>query len=124
MTIHFMHVRSMTTESSIEWTGIGKWLSFASAGLLILLAIPFIFDHGNGAVAGWNIFLGLLLIGAIASGNARAPTIAMVIAGIMAVRLVVAVAIGAGAVDVVIGIAVLAVVGISAWDLRKQKAQF
>ena len=121
MSIQFMHVLYMATDNGIEWIGIGKWLSFTAAGLLILLAIPFIFDHASGVAAGWNIFLGLLLFGAIASGNARAPTIATVIAGLMAVRLIVAIAMGAGAADVLVGVIVLAVVGLSAWDLRKQR---
>lgn len=118
-----MHLRRMATDNSIKWTGTGRWLSFVAAGLLIVLAIPLVFDHASGAAAGWNIFLGLLLCGAIASGNASAPAIATTIAVLIVVRLLVAVAFDAGPADIVAGVLLLAIVSASAWDLRKQRNQ-
>jgi hypothetical protein len=110
----------MSTEDEIDWSGPGRWLSFASSGLMILIAVPFVFDQGQGAIAGWNIFLGLLLFGAVASGNKEAPLIATIIAVLMVVRLLSLFVIGWDTFGALTTLAVLAVVGGAAYYLRVQ----
>lgn len=112
----------MGSSSGTGWSGLGKWLSSAAALLLILRAVPWIFDPQRGAAAGWNIFLGLLLFGAIASRNARAPAIAAAIAMLMVVRLGVGLAAGADALDMGVDGVLLLLIGAAAYDLRKQRA--
>jgi hypothetical protein len=90
---------------------------FAVAALLIILSIPLVLQ--NSPAAGWNIFLGLLLFGAVASGNKHAPTVALVLAAIFAVRCVVG-TIGAGlvagAIEAVFAVATAA----AGFHLRQQ----
>lgn len=111
----------MAADKTVDWTGLGRWLSFAAAGILIIVAIPLIFVHATGAVAGWNIFLGLLLFGSVASGNIRAPTVAAAIFALMAIRLTIAIVAGAAYADIGISALLLAVIGFAAWDLRQQR---
>lgn len=112
----------MSGSSETGWSGLGKWLSSAAALLLILRAVPWIFDPQRGAAAGWNIFLGLLLFGAVASRNARAPAIGAAIAMLMAVRLGVGIAAGADPLDIGVEGVLLLLIGAAAYDLRKQRA--
>jgi hypothetical protein len=75
-------------DDQVQWAGLGRWLSFLAAALLILLSIPAIFVHALGAAAGWNIFLGLLLIGVIAAGHRKAPMLAAILCALMLLRLI------------------------------------
>jgi uncharacterized membrane protein YhaH (DUF805 family) len=52
--------------------------------MFVIAAIPQVL--ANDAAAGWNIFLGLLLFGAIASGNRRAPLLVLVLTTLMVLR--------------------------------------
>jgi len=110
----------MDAKREIEWKGWGRWLSFATSALLILIAVPFVFDHGLGSYAGWNIFLGLLLFGTITSGNRKAPLLALILTGLMALRLVVGIVSGSNVIEVVMGLLMLAMTTGAAYDLRKQ----
>jgi len=111
----------MNDDTEIAWTGLGKWLSFLSAAILILVAVPFVLDRAAAARAGWNIFLGLLLFGVIASGNRRAPLLALALAVLMAARVAVAVAIGPdGFADIGLPLLLCATTALAAYDLRKQ----
>jgi len=107
-------------EGEIAWRGWGRWLSFLTAALLILIAIPGVFINSLGAAAGWNIFLGLLLFGSIASDNKRAPLLAAILAGLMALRLLIAIALGARLPDLSIAGLLLVLTAGIAFDLRRQ----
>jgi hypothetical protein len=111
----------MNANTEIAWTGLGKWLSFLSAAVLILVAMPFVLDRAGGVRAGWNIFLGLLLFGVTASGNRRAPLLALALAILMVVRVIVAIALGSDAfVDIAPALLLCVTTGLAAYDLRKQ----
>jgi len=100
------------------WSGWGRWLSFVAGTLLIVLSLPLILT--NSAAAGWNIFLGLLLLGAVASGNERAPLIAIILSAIMVLRIIVAWVSGAGPLDLGIAVMFLVLIGGAAYHLRLQ----
>lgn len=104
----------------VRWQGAGRWLSFAVAALLVILAVPSL--ETDDAAVGWNVFLGLLLFGAVASGYRRAPLVLLVLFCLMLLRLVVAMAIEqniiASATD-----GVLLIPLFFAWqDLKRQSA--
>jgi hypothetical protein len=103
-----------------QWNGAGRWLSFAAAALLLAFSIPMIFSTENGAAAGWNIFLGLLLFGGVASGSAAAPKITAVIAALMLVRLALLPLFGAHLMDFLLAVLFFALVAYAAFDLRRQ----
>ena len=104
----------------VRWQGVGRWLSFAVAALLVIVAIPsFVTDD---PAVGWNIFLGLLLFGVIASGNRRAPLLLLVLLGLMVVRLLVALVAERNIIAAVTD-GVLLIPLFFAWqDLRRQAA--
>ena len=102
-----------------QWTGLGRWLSFGLAALLIAIAIPGVLD-GAGAAAGWNIFLGLLLFGAVASGNSKAPLLALLLTALMTLRLLLAIIAGGNFLAFWLGAVSTALAGIAAYDLREQ----
>ena len=108
-------------EDQVHWTGVGRWLSFVTAGLLIIVSVPAVFDHEFGAVAGWNIFFGVLLIGVIAAGHPKAPLLAAILCALMTLRLIISLALGSiveGGVNLLLGTFLLAV-----WlNLKKQSA--
>jgi asparagine N-glycosylation enzyme membrane subunit Stt3 len=108
----------MSADQEQDWSGWGRWLSFVLAALLIFLSIPLVVL--NAASAGWNIFLALLLFAAVASGHKKAPQIAMVVAVLMAVRLVGALAARADVLDITIAVFLLALASAGAYDLRRQ----
>lgn len=98
-------------------------MSFVTAGLLILSAIPAVLSPESGAAAGWNIFLGLLLIGVVASGHPKAPLLAAILCALMLVRLIVSVAIGSLA-DAALNLLLLGML-FAAWrSLRNQAVDF
>lgn len=72
-------------DEQVRWHGTGRWLSFAVAAVFILLAIPDIAN--DNPAAGWNIFLGLLLFGAMAAGSRRAPLLLLVLTLLMVLRI-------------------------------------
>lgn len=115
-----MFYRSLTMGEQVSWRGVGRWLSFAVAALLIIVAIA---NFGtNDAAVGWDIFLGLLLFGAVASGYRRAPLLLLVLLGLMALRLFVALAVERNIIEAVSG-GVLVILLFFAWqDLRRQSA--
>ena len=90
-----------------------------AAALLILLSIPVIFVRSLGAAAGWNIFLGLLLIGVIASGHRKAPMLAAILCVLMLVRLILSLIAGSMA-DAALDLLLLGILA-AAW--RSLKAQ-
>jgi hypothetical protein len=71
-------IADMESQSELRWSGWGRWLSFVLAGFMVLSA-P-MFDRDLGAAAGWNIFLGLLLFGTIASNHRKAPLLLIILA--------------------------------------------
>ena len=107
----------MDAIEQVVWSGWGRWMLFAVAALLIILSIPLVLE--NSAAAGWNIFFGLLLFGAVASRNKHAPTVALVLAAIFVLRCVVAV-IGAGLVEGAIEAVFAVATGAAGFRLRQQ----
>jgi len=104
----------------VRWRGPGRWLSFGVSALLIVASIPAV--AVDDASAGWNIFLGLLLFGVIASGNRRALLLAGVLTALMAVRLVLALVAQRNIIGAVSD-AVILILLVFAWqDLRRQAA--
>jgi hypothetical protein len=110
----------MSAGDEIEWTGWGKWLSFAVAAMLLMFSIPVVLL--NGAAAGWNIFLALLLFAAVASGHKKAPLAAIILCGLMAIRLVLAFTMGAAVLDIVSDALLVMLTAAAAYDLRRQAA--
>ena len=108
----------MDAEQEQVWSGWGRWLSFIVAVLLILLSIPMVLL--NMAAAGWNIFLGLLLFAAVASGHPKAPLIAIILSVVMAIRLVLTLAGGAAALDLAVGAGLLVLTSAAAYQLWQQ----
>ena len=107
-------------DEQVRWRGLGRWLSFAVAALLVIAAIP---DFAtDDAAAGWNIFLGLLLFGVIASGSRRAPLLLLVLLGLMVVRLISALAVERTIISGVTNGAPLLLLFVAWLDLRKQAA--
>lgn len=109
----------MSIQQEYKWRGVGRWLSFAIAAAMILLSVPHILT--NVAAGGWNLFLGLLLFGAIASGNKHAPTLAAVLAILCAVRAVLGLILETDVVGALVETAFGIVVAIAARDLHRQK---
>lgn len=103
-----------------RWQGLGRWLSFAIAALFVAAAIPNIV--ANHPAGGWNLFLGLLLFGVVASGSRRAPSLVLVLIGLTVLRFLLLMINEWKGVDLVVnGLAVVAL--LIAWqDLRKQAA--
>lgn len=66
------------------------------------------------------MFLGLLAIGTVASGNHKAPLLALILAVLMALRLVSTIASGGRVLDLVGTIVFLVMAAGAAYDLRKQ----
>ena len=99
---------------------MGRWLSFVVAALLLLLSIPLVVL--NMAAAGWNIFLGLLLFAAVASGHAKAPLIAIILSVVLAIRLVLTLASRAAVLAVAPGAGLLVLTSAAAYHLRQQSA--
>ena len=110
----------MTSQNEIEWDGLGRWLSFTAAALMIVFAVPFVMEADQGAAAGWNIFLGLLLFGTIASNNARAPLLVSILTILMIVRLIVLVAMSWDLFGFISNALLLMLLGTAAYDLRGQ----
>ena len=104
----------------IHWRGVGRWVCFAVAFLFVVVAIPYVMT--NEAAAGWNISLGLLLFGVIASGSRRAPLLVAILVGLNIVRIVEALVVEHSATGAATaGVVVLLLV--FAWrDLRQQAA--
>lgn len=110
-----------TMDDQVHWRGVGRWLSFVAAGLLMLISTPAVFSHAFGATAGWNIFLGLLLIGGIASGHRKAPLLAGVLCALMLFRLILSLVAGS-MIDAAFNLLLLGML-LAVWQsLRKQAA--
>lgn len=86
--------------------------------MLLMLSIPLVLL--NAASAGWNIFLGLLLFAAVASGHKKAPLVAIILAVLMGIRLVLALAMGASFLDILVDAVLLLLTAAAAYDLRRQ----
>jgi hypothetical protein len=112
--------RSRTMGEQVSWQGVGRWLSFAAAALLIIVAIPNFAT--NDAAVGWNIFLGLLLFGAVASGYRRAPLLLLVLLGLMVLRLLVALTVERNVIEAVADGVLLILLFFGWQDLRRQSA--
>jgi hypothetical protein len=109
-------------DEQVRWHGAGRWLSFTIAGVFLLAAIP---DFGaDDPAAGWNIFLGLLLFGAMAAGSRRAPSVLLMLTVVMVVRIVLAFMSGRlGLFDGLGNFAVLLGLLVAWLDLKKQSAR-
>ena len=105
---------------TVEWCGRGRWLSFGLAAVLILTALPLVFHRATGAMAGWNIFLGLLLAGAVGSGYRHAPRIALIIAVLMLIRLAMAIVFMPVVIAIIVELLIAALAAVAAYDLRRQ----
>jgi hypothetical protein len=104
----------------VHWRGVGRWLSFAVAVLLIVISIPAVASDDPGV--GWNIFLGLLLFGFVASGHRRAPLMVGVVTALTAVRLVAALVVQRN-VNLLAWETLLLILLVFAWrDIRRQAA--
>jgi hypothetical protein len=116
-------IAAMGEKTEIRWRGSGRWLSFVLAGLLIVLSIPLVFDRVNGAAAGWNIFLGLLLFGTIASNQPKAPVLALIMTGLMGLRFLLAVVFHPELFGLALTGFSLTLAAAATYDLRKQAAR-
>ena len=111
--------RKLMADERIHWDGLGRWLAFAAAGILIVLSVPAVFSLAFGAVAGWNIFLGLLLIGVVVSGHRKAPLFVAILVALVLLRLVLSLIFGI-LIDAGLNFLLLSLLG-GAWkDLREQ----
>lgn len=110
----------MNTGKTYQWTGIGRWLAFAVAAGMIVLAIPLIVS--NVAAGGWNVFLGLLLFGVTVSGNRHAPMLAYILAMLFAIRAVLALVLEADFIGAAIEAGFCAAIAVAASHLDHQKA--
>ena len=110
----------MAEKSNTVWTGLGRWLLIGLGVFMILVAVPAVFSRENGAAAGWDIFLGLLAIGTVASGDRKAPLLALILAALMALRLIATIASGAKVLDLVGALVFLFMAAGAAYDLRTQ----
>ncbi len=110
----------MNTEKTYRWTGLGRWLAFATAAGMILFSIPLIVS--NVAAGGWNVFLGLLLFGVTVSGNRHAPMLAYVLAILFAIRTVLALVLEADFAGAAIEAGFGAAIAVAASHLDHQKA--
>ena len=110
----------MDGKPTMRWHGVGRWLAFALATLLILIAIPLVFHAETGAMAGWNIFLGLLLAGAVGSGSRHAPPVAFLIAAILLIRIVTSVLFVPINIGLLFDMLMAAMAAVAAQDLRRQ----
>ena len=110
----------MVKSSNTVWTGFGRWLLIGLGVFLILLSIPSVLSHDNGAAAGWDIFLGLLAISSVASGNPKAPSFALILAALMVLRLILIIVSGPRILDLVGAFVFLLMAAGAAYDLRKQ----
>jgi hypothetical protein len=112
----------MIMDEQVRWRGVGRWLSFTIGGVFLLAAIPHF--AADDPAAGWNIFLGLLLFGAMAAGSRRAPSVLLVLAVVMVVRIVLAFMRGHLALIDGLGNVLVLVALLVAWfDLRKQSTR-
>jgi hypothetical protein len=104
----------------VQWSGVGRWLSFAVAAVLIVTAIPEMSAHA--LLGAWDLFLGLLLVGAVVSGYRQTPSLVGVLTAMMVLRLFFAMFAERNA--VVAGIDALLLVPLFiAWrDFRRQAA--
>lgn len=87
---------------------------------MFVSVIPAVFVTSLGAAAGWNIFLGLLLFGAIASGSKSAPKVALIVAILMLVRLSLATLFWEGAAEILFQLLTFGLIAFAAYDLRQQ----
>ena len=110
----------MDKKADIAWKGWGRLLFIGLGISLILLAVPLVFSREDGAAAGWDIFLGLLAIGAVASGSRKAPLLALILAALMALRLLATIIHRPSVLDLVASLLFLATAAGAAYDLRKQ----
>lgn len=106
----------------MSWTGAGRWLAFSGSAVLLISGIVMFSDIELAAAAGWDIFLALLLFGAIASGSKSAPKIVLVIAILMLVRLLALPIFGGRLADYLFQLVPLGLIAFAAMDLRRQAA--
>lgn len=107
-------------DEQINWSGSGKWLSVIAGALMILFSIPDVF--ANSAAAGWNLFLGLLLIGVTTSGHKAAPKIVSVVAALFLARLLLMPLFGWDGISALFGLILFLMIAWSAVDLRGQSS--
>ena len=117
----------MTQRITFKWRGPGRWLSITVAGLLVALAMIGLWVGLSQAYStvmevavGWNLFLGLILIGAIISGSKHAPALTMIISFLMMIRAVLGVVAGASPIGILLDVLFTVLIGLAAFDLRRQ----
>ena len=117
----------MPPRITIKWRGPGRWLSLAVAGFLIALAMIGLWvglsrpsSTAMEAAVGWNLFLGLILLGAIISGAKRAPVLAMIMAILMSIRGILGAVAGASLFGILLDVTVTVLIGLAAFDLWRQ----
>lgn len=103
----------------VHWTGEARWLTFAVALLLFVTGIVFV--GINVPFAGWNIFLGLLLFGSVASGYIHAPRTVKLVGILMAIRVVFAL-FAQDAAGVIISATACVALGFAWRDFKRQAA--
>lgn len=69
----------MEDDKAFHWTGPGRWLGFALAGVMLLISIPMLDLPDFGIETGLLVFQALMIVGNIASGSKRAPEILMAV---------------------------------------------
>lgn len=115
----------VSSRSKIEWTGLGRWVSLTTAVLMIVSAVPYVpFIIGAEQVAGVvsNVFIGLLLLGAIVSNNSKAPLLVSGLAVFMAIRVLVIYVLRWDVYSLTFNAILLILLGIAVHDLRSQAA--
>lgn len=107
---------------SPAWRGVGKWAALTASAMLVLIAVLQIvsFQHALAAVAGWNLVLGLLILGAILSAHKRAPALLIGVAILMAVRLTLALLFTPMVPDRIFDLLLCVLTSVAAYDLRRQ----
>jgi len=121
------HPFQMAEAPTFQWRGWGRWLSFAAAAYMIVMGVAVLlialqrdYSPQLEASAGWDLFLGLLFGGVVASNNRRAPLLAAVIAALMAVRVIGALMIGHRLALVSIDVLQMLIAAVAAFDLQRQ----
>jgi len=119
----------MIQNRAVRWRGKGRWFSLAGAGLLIVLAVIALWIALGrvGATgielelaAGWDLFLGLILVGTVMSGTKRAPILTMIVAILMLIRVVSGIVAGRPLLVLLVDIALMILLSFAAIDLRRQ----
>jgi hypothetical protein len=109
----------MGERAELRWSGRGRWLAFGLAGFMVLSA-AFTSGRWDGPSIGWNIFLGLLLFGTIASNHRKAPLLLIILAARTALGIALGLFSGLTPLDAALNVVLLVVAVGAAYDLGRQ----